>query len=68
MKKLRISQDLSDLINNRRIVGLSQRKISEELNIPKSTVAWHFQKQRENIRIGFVKPVGLEKHLTKLIN
>lgn len=48
MPRLQITPHLSNLINSRRILGQSTRKVSKDLNIPKSTAAALFKKQREN--------------------
>lgn len=47
MKYLRITPKLREIIIKKRNLGQSLQTISEELNISKSTVAWHVKMHRE---------------------
>lgn len=48
MKYLRITPKLSEIIIRKRNLGQSFQSISDELNISKSTVAWHIKMHREH--------------------
>lgn len=64
MKRVRINEHLSNLINFGRISGKSIRQISKELHVPRSTIGWHFQQQRENQPIK-TRNMGRPKKTTK---
>ena len=48
MKGIKISAHLHNLIVRKRALGKSQREISQELNIPQTTVHRHINRERQN--------------------